>query len=1418
MSNQLIAELGLQDKGFSEGVNSAKEAVENLSKENGAANTSFKELNKQFKDARTRVRDLSTEYNSLTDTARKGEFGQKLKQQLEDAKKDALQFRDVLDKVQDDLDQIKGKSKNLGKGMDIGGGFDINKMISGTLNASGFGKLGGIVEGLGGAMGGGAAMGAAAMTAGVAAAGIAVKELVDISQEAIQKSAEFGRSMSELGAITGVTGKALQQMRGQVMAVGKDTNTAFSEVARNFALIGGALPELLDNAEGLEEVSRNAITLHKAGLLPLEEATNSLTLAMAQFGLGAKDANMVVNSMAAGSKAGSAEIRDISQAMLNSGAAAKLAGVDFKDTTALIETMAKEGYKGADAGTKLRNVFLTMSTKGIDEINPKVVGLEQALENLKAKASDAAFMTETFGQANIGVASAIANNIDYFNEVRGALDELGVAEEMAVTNSNNLATQWDDMTTKWNNFLSSFDVDNSPLTSIVQEIGAIIDAIDEAVHAIMETSVAQGAIAENAALWEVLGEAIRVVIQILGDVISTVMELTDITGDMSNKSDILTTALKVLKEVLWAIGATVKLLCNGIKWLIDEFHNLMKAAGEQVKDIPFLSTLYNMLIKVRDAIKWCIDSWKEFKKWVDSTDTVKAAADAVEKTKNGTQNGGSDTGTEGTQEKGIIKKLEDEVKRLKEARDNATTEAEIKRYNNLIKQKQNELNKLTGTGNSGGSGSGKKVTANDLANKAEKEYSDALAIIAAEKEFANKKELEAEHDNLKALEKLRDSYIKIPKKTNEHLRRLSEINNAIRRSANSIRVLQETERWADVQNNMFKDLSQSTRQLADGYIDESEWEKRRIKQLKDSIETLYSLSSLNAEQEKALKHYIKELNEFKIDDIKKEWNEEYKDAIHKLNTELLDLSDVINDQPRMNERLKNVNDRMVKKRDLSDEIVKTQVNVSNPQQSGDYLNSAETIKKFHELNFAIESFIEQWKKDANEYDVVTGMVNVAMLKLADMFDEAGKSDLAKELRQQAKDMSNSGEDLQKWIYTNEDMVKAMEELNVDFGDMIDKIKGSGDEMAAALVAVAKELYNQSTPKQTKRGDHSNYDLNQKSYEKLRREVDLTINTVGMDKFDKLYDSLDKQMSKYRDLEQKLIELKNAADNVPGGVNIEATLEYRTAISQMNQLESSIASTANKIQKHLKFEVRMEGLQNAINAFQGLASIGGTIQQFQNLGDTLNQCKTGFDEFLVYLNLFISTMQTVQTVIELVNFFTGLFAAGQAAAATATAAKTTADGAEVGAISASIPVKTAETAANKALEASVLDLAAAQIFAAHAYIPFAGVAIANGFIATMMASMAAQHSASLGLMALAEGGIVGGPKATFTGDTTLIRANKGEMVLNNRQQANLFDLLDRGFGREGFAGNVDFKIQGDTLVGCLKNTNKIKSRTGHSIKL
>lgn len=103
----------------------------------------------------------------------------------------------------------------------------------------------------------------------------------------------------------------------------------------------------------------------------------------------------------------------------------------------------------------------------------------------------------------------------------------------------------------------------------------------------------------------------------------------------------------------------------------------------------------------------------------------------------------------------------------------------------------------------------------------------------------------------------------------------------------------------------------------------------------------------------------------------------------------------------------------------------------------------------------------------------------------------------------------------------------------------------------------------------------------------------------------------------------------------------------------------------------------------------------------------------------------------------------------------------------------------------------------------------------GWIAWLGAGLAAVATTISTIKGFNDGGIVNG--STTTGDNTLVRVNRGEMILNNRQQAHLFKMLDGGLAlnTQSSGGSVNFKISGSNLYGTLKNYSNMQSKVGRN---
>lgn len=100
------------------------------------------------------------------------------------------------------------------------------------------------------------------------------------------------------------------------------------------------------------------------------------------------------------------------------------------------------------------------------------------------------------------------------------------------------------------------------------------------------------------------------------------------------------------------------------------------------------------------------------------------------------------------------------------------------------------------------------------------------------------------------------------------------------------------------------------------------------------------------------------------------------------------------------------------------------------------------------------------------------------------------------------------------------------------------------------------------------------------------------------------------------------------------------------------------------------------------------------------------------------------------------------------------------------------------------------------------------------LTTMLTTISSIKQATAG--SFAEGGIVGG--SSYSGDKLLARVNSQEMILNSRQQRNLFNLLDTGTMPQRGGTNVQVTgvVRGTDLLLVQKNTNKVRAKSGSQI--
>lgn len=271
------------------------------------------------------------------------------------------------------------------------------------------------------------------------------------------------------------------------------------------------------------------------------------------------------------------------------------------------------------------------------------------------------------------------------------------------------------------------------------------------------------------------------------------------------------------------------------------------------------------------------------------------------------------------------------------------------------------------------------------------------------------------------------------------------------------------------------------------------------------------------------------------------------------------------------------------------------------------------------------------------------------------------------------------------------------------------------------------------------------------------------------------------------------------------------IDYNTATKRISDINKQLVALGAKpymIEIESTFGKELQSFMDGAGKFDNIfGSIDGCVSAFDRLNDAVKEGKSGWEQFMAAVNATMAVLNAISTVMTIIdaiqtasNITTGVTNTMKAKEAAVRTANSTAQGVEQGSLTALATTETAAIVPTIALATAVKKLAAANIFLAHSEIPFVGPPAAAAGVATMEATLAA-------ISAFANGGIVSGR----LGDYNIARVSDGEMILNNRQQRNLFNMIDKN--RANNEVNVvggEIKFRGTDFYLMLKNLDKKKN--------
>ena len=333
---------------------------------------------------------------------------------------------------------------------------------------------------------------------GIGAGLAGVAALKAVIGDAAQRIIQFEKAISSLSAITGAVGTDLDKLKNNVLKVAKETKKSATDIAKAFELVGSAQPQLLENADALALVTKNAITLSKASGLELTQAVAATTTGLAQFNIAAEDSQQVIDALAAGAKFGASAIPETTAAIEKFGAVANNANVTIQDSVSLVETLATKQLTGAEAGNNLKNIILKLQNAGkgfVDgqfNINAALQQTKDEFDAIEDPVKRSQAQTKLFGLESATAGSILLENIGTFEDFQSKVSESGVAMSQALIQTDNLATKTEELDATYEAFILSIEDGTGSLSEFAKEM---VDAATNALSFLTNLNDGKGVMA-----------------------------------------------------------------------------------------------------------------------------------------------------------------------------------------------------------------------------------------------------------------------------------------------------------------------------------------------------------------------------------------------------------------------------------------------------------------------------------------------------------------------------------------------------------------------------------------------------------------------------------------------------------------------------------------------------------------------------------------------------------------------------------------------------------------------------------------------------------------------------------------------------------------------------------------------------------
>lgn len=378
----------------------------------------------------------------------------------------------------------------------------------------------------------------------------------------------FEASMSQVTATMGLTTaseeyEVLSAAAKEMGATTKYSATQAGEALNYLALAGYS-------AENSVKALPTVLNVAAAGGIDLAYASDMITDSMSALGLEMSDLTGFSDKLAKTSQKSNTSVAQLGEAILTVGGTAKSLAGGVDELNTMLGLIADNGIKGAEGGTALRNIILSLSAPtdtaaaALKELNVQAFDSDGNLRELSDVFGDlntalapltdeekTQFLNKIFNKVDLKAVNALLGiTSTRFDELRGYIEDCdGAAAQMAETMSDNLEGDMQILNSSLEAVgVSTYEKFSGPMREAVQEITGIFDELNEKING-------------------ELGDKLETLAEKLGDIAVQAAEFAVDEG-----------IPKLIDALEFAVDEGIPKLIDALGWICDHGDELLNAA------------------------------------------------------------------------------------------------------------------------------------------------------------------------------------------------------------------------------------------------------------------------------------------------------------------------------------------------------------------------------------------------------------------------------------------------------------------------------------------------------------------------------------------------------------------------------------------------------------------------------------------------------------------------------------------------------------------------------------------------------------------------------------------------------------------------------------------------------------------------